>query len=83
MSVTDKQIDENFKELMKPKMRVKYIDEVEFCCKKMRVLYSNTKDIKLDGERNRIIVKGKPMTQCPFCKTDMEIDVSVSHYGGE
>jgi len=68
---------------MGKRMRVKYIDEVEFCCKPMRVLYTNTKDIKLEGERDMIIVEGKPMSQCPFCKTEIEVDVAISHYGGE
>ena len=68
---------------MGKRMRVKYIDEVEFCCKRMRVLYSNTKDIKLESDRDMIIVEGKPMSKCPFCETEIEVDVSISYYGGE
>lgn len=68
---------------MRKRMRIKYVDEVEFCCKEMRVLYSTTEDIKLEGDKDTIIVKGKPMSKCPFCYTEIEVDVSISHYGGE
>jgi len=65
------------------RMRIKFIDEVQFCCKEMKEYYESHDDIKLDGDRGRIIVEGKSLGECPFCNTDIEIDVSVAHWGGE
>ena len=78
-------MNENFKELMKPKMRVKIVDEVQFCCKKMRDFYEQDghSNIKFDSIDCVMIYKGRAITNCEFCGANIEIDVSVSHYGGE
>ena len=83
VSVTDKKIDENFKELMKPRMRVKIIDEVQFCCKPMKKFYESHDDIKFDSIDSVMLHEGKAITECPFCHTNIEVDVSVSHWGGD
>lgn len=66
-------------------MRIKIIDEVEFCCKKMRNFYEQDghNNIKFDSVDSVMIHNGKAITNCPFCETDIDVDVSVSHYGGE
>ena len=66
-------------------MRIKIIDEVEFCCKEMRDYYEQDghTNIKFDSVDCKMSYKGKMIDVCPFCNTDMEIDVSVSHWGGE
>lgn len=64
-------------------MRIKIIDEVEFCCKEMREYYESHNYIKFDSVDCKMSYEGKMINKCPFCKTFMEIDVSVSHWGGE
>jgi hypothetical protein len=66
-------------------MRIKIIDEVQFCCKKMRDYYEQDghNNIKFDSVDCKMSYKGKMIDVCPFCNTDIEIDVSVSHRGGE
>jgi biotin synthase-related radical SAM superfamily protein len=64
---------------MTKRMRIKIIDEVQFCCKKMREYYESHKDIKFDTVNYLMYYEGSYIDECPFCGTDMEIDVSTSH----
>ena len=64
-------------------MRIKIIDEVQFCCKEMRRYYESHDDIEFDSDDCLMSYEGKMIDVCPFCNTDMEIDVSVAHWGGE
>jgi len=68
---------------MHKRMRIKYVDEVEFCCKKMKEYYESHDDIKLDGEHGAMTYKGQMIDECPFCGTGIEIDISICHWGGE
>ena len=68
---------------MEKRMRIKYIDEIEYCCKKMKKYYESHDDIKLDSLGDYIIVDGKSINECPFCHTGIEVETSVCHYGGE
>ena len=76
----NERIGKNFKELLRKKMRVKFVDEVQFCCKKMQKHYESHNDIKLDSLDCTMEYEGKMIDVCPFCKADIEIDVSVSHW---
>ena len=73
---------------MGKRMRIKIIDEVRFCCEKMRKYYESH-NIEFDTKDKapiyfyKMIYKGKPIDVCPFCKTYIETDISKSHYGGE
>ena len=55
-------------------MRIKIIDEVEFCCEKMRKYYESH-NVKFDTKDEapiyfyKMIYKGKPIDVCPFCKS--------------
>lgn len=60
-------------------MRIKIIDEVEFCCKEMRGYYESH-NIKFDSTDCKMSYRGEMIDVCPFCNTNMEIDVSVSHW---
>ena len=68
---------------MTKRMRIKIIDEVEFCCKRMKKFYESHSDIKFDSFDNMMLHEGKTITNCPFCNTNIEVDVSVSHWGGK
>ena len=61
-------------------MSIKYIDEIQYCCKEMKDYYE-TINFRIDGDY--IVHKGKKIDECPFCGTFIEIDVSVVHWGGE
>ena len=69
-------------------MRIKYIDEVEFCCKKMRKYYESH-DVKLVSEDKvpmyfyKMLYKGKTIDECPFCEAEIEVQKDVTHWGGE
>ena len=39
-------------------MRIKYVDEVEFCCNKMKKYYEDHKDIKLGGDHGAMTYEG-------------------------
>ena len=67
---------------MSDRMRIKYINEVEYCCNKMKEFYESHDDIQLDDGVG-IVVDGKPMDECPFCHTDIEVETSVAYYGEE
>jgi len=66
---------------MSRRMRIKIIDEIEFCCKKMKDYYESH-NIKFDSADCKMSYEGKMIDVCPFCNTDMEIEVSKSHWGG-
>jgi len=68
---------------MHKRMRIKYVDEVEFCCRKMKEYYESHKDIKLDGEHGAMTYEGQMIDECPFCGMSIEIDISICHWGGE
>ena len=68
---------------MEKRMRIKFIDEVEFCCKKMKDYYESHNDIHFNSSDCTMSYEGEMIDVCPFCNTDMEIDVSVCHWGGE
>ena len=68
---------------MSRRMRIKIIDEIEFCCKEMKDYYDSHDDIEFDSADCKMSYKGKMIDVCPFCNTDMEIDVSIAHWGGE
>jgi len=63
-------------------MRVKIIDEVEFCCKKMKEYY-DTHNIQFNSGDCKMSFGDRMIDECPFCEKLIEIDVSVSHRGGE
>jgi len=65
---------------MSDRCRIKYIYEIEWCCKKMEKYYRSHDDIKLDGESSELVVDGNRISQCPFCHTDLEVESSVTHY---
>ena len=67
---------------MSKRMRIKIIDEIEFCCSKMKEYYESH-NIHFEAADCKMSFGDKMIDQCPFCYTDMEIDVSVSHWGGE
>lgn len=67
----------------KPRFRIKYIDEIEYCCKKMREYYESHTGTTFNYDNDSINIDGKEITECPFCHTFLEVDVSVVHYGGE
>jgi len=71
-------------------MRIKLIDEVQYCCKKMRKYYEKnyadmefrTKD-KVPYFFYKLTHKGKVMEKCPFCGAHIDVQVSKSRWGGE
>lgn len=65
------------------RMSIKYIDEVRFCCKKMREYYESHEDIKLDGDSGTMTYENEIIDECPFCGTTIEVEVSLCHWGGE
>lgn len=67
---------------MTKRMKIRIIDEVEFCCEKMRKYYESH-NIKFDSIDSVMIYNKKAITNCPFCETFIEVDVSVAHWGGE
>ena len=66
---------------MEKRMRIKIIDEVQFCCEEMKEYYGSH-TIEFDSRACKMSYGDRMIDQCPFCETDMEIDVSVSHWGG-
>jgi hypothetical protein len=67
---------------MTRRMKIRIIDEVQFCCKKMKEYY-DSHNIQFNTSACKMSYEDRMIDRCPFCKTDMEIDVSVSHWGGE
>jgi len=74
---------------MKDNMRIKIIDEVRFCCKKMEDYYESHSDIKFDSTEEvppylnyKMSYEGKWINKCPFCKAHIEMDISKSHWLG-
>ena len=74
---------------MDKRMRIKIIDEVKFCCKKMKDYYESHDDIKFDTKDKvpmyfyKMVYEGKMINKCPFCKAYIEVDISKSHWGGD
>jgi len=64
-------------------MRIKIIDEVEFCCKQMKDYYESHDNIRFDSIRHKMSYKRKYIDICPFCNVDIEMDISKSHWGGD
>ena len=67
---------------MGKRMRIKLIDEVQFCCKEMREYYEGH-NIEFDTSNCKMSYGDRMIDECPFCYADMEINVSTSHWGGE
>ena len=74
---------------MTENMRIKIIDEVRFCCKKMEDYYESHDDIKFDSTEEvppyldyKMTYEGKLINECPFCKAYIEIEISKSHWKG-
>ena len=68
---------------MEKRMRIKIVDEIEFCCKKMRKYYESHENIRFDSINHKMSYGRNYIDVCPFCGMDIEIDVSKSHWGGE
>jgi len=73
---------------MKRRMRIKIIDEVQYCCKKMRDYYESH-NVKFDTKDEvpmyfyKMVYKGKMIDHCPFCGTYIETQIDKTHWGGE
>jgi len=72
-------------------MRIKIIDEVRFCCKKMEDYYESHDNIQFDSTEKvpaacyidyKMTYEGKLINECPFCKAHIETEISKSHWLG-
>ncbi len=71
---------------LKKKLKIKYIDEVNYCCEEMKQYYEshNIKFVTKDEHPHyfyKMLYEGKTIEECPFCGAEVRVERAVTHWG--